>query len=140
MRLTLELQGRKKSTKCWNVLYEIQHFRNNISKLTRPTKAYESNAWPLLYKAHWKGFHSLRFFQMFLIETETAHIFKLHYAIALLRGKKKHESQLLDTFILIRTYPNNCSKRKNWRGYFQVPFTLETQKYIIRNDWKYIHL
>lgn len=57
------------------------------------------------------GFHALRFFEMFLTEMATAQIFKLLYATALLR-EKQQESQLLNIFILIKTYPNTLLNGK----------------------------
>lgn len=63
--------------------------------LTGPTKEYESDAWPLLHKACSSGRPFTRFFRMLLTKIETAHLFKLHCATALLREKQQHESPLL---------------------------------------------
>lgn len=103
--------------------------------LIGPMKEYESNAWPVLYKAHWESnsIHGDSFQCSW--QKWKVHILLTH---AMLQNLWK--SPLLDTFILM-DLPQYSSKRKSLRGYFLMKsYILESQKYTVRNSRKCRHL
>lgn len=88
--------------------------------LIGPTKEYESNAWLVLHKAHWSLIPFIKILSDVPDRNGKLHIFFSYIMLQpFWEQKKEHESQLLDTFILVRVYSNTLLKEKVYKVIFK---------------------